>query len=40
MQAQGLSHHLMRRALSQEEEERGEYVYVYVYVYLHVWYVT
>jgi len=34
MQAQGLSHHLMRRALSQEEGERGEYVYVYAY--LHV----
>ena len=31
MQAQGLSHHLMRRALSQEEGERGEYVYVYAY---------
>jgi len=38
MQAQGLSHHLMRRALSQEEGERGENVYVYSY--LHVWYVT
>ena len=34
MQVQGLSHHLMRRALSQEEGERREYVYVYVY--LHV----
>jgi len=33
-QVQGLSHHLMRRALSQEEGERREYVYVYVY--LHV----
>ena len=31
MQAQGLSHHLMRRALSQEEGERGEYVYVFAY---------
>jgi len=38
MQAQGLSHHLMYRALSQDEEERGEYVCVYAY--LHVWYVT
>jgi len=38
MQAQGLSHHLMRWALSKEEGERGEYVYVYAY--LHVWYVT
>ena len=34
MQAQGLSHHSMRRILSQEEGERGEYVYVYAY--LHV----
>ena len=34
MQAQGLLHHLMRRALSQEGGERGEYVYVYAY--LHV----
>jgi len=34
MQAQDLFHHLMRRALSQEEGERGEYVYVYPY--LHV----
>ena len=32
------SHRLMRRALSQEEGERGQYVYVYVY--LHVLYVT
>jgi len=38
MQAQGLLHHLMRRARSQEEGESGEYVYVYAY--LHVWYVT
>jgi len=38
MQAQGLSHHLMHRALSHEEGERGKYVYVYAY--LHVWYVT
>ena len=38
MQAQGLSHHLMHRALSQDEEEKGEYVYVYAH--LHVWYVT
>ena len=29
MQAQGLSHHLMRRARSQEEGERGEDVYVF-----------
>jgi len=28
----GLSHHLLRRALSQEEEEIGEYVYVYAYL--------
>jgi len=34
MQAQGLSHLLMRRALSQEEGERGENVYVNAY--LHV----
>ena len=32
MQAQGLSHHLMRRSHSQEEGERGWYVYVCVYV--------
>jgi len=38
MQAQGLSHHLMRRALCQEERERAEYIYVYAY--LHVRYVT
>ena len=38
MQAQGLSHHLMRRTLSQEEGERGEYVCVYAY--LHVSYLT
>jgi len=31
MQAHGLLHHLMRRALSQEEGERGEYVYVFAY---------
>jgi len=31
MQAQGLAHHFMRRALSQEEGDRGEYVYVYAY---------
>jgi len=30
---QGLLHHLMRRALSQEERERGEYVHVYAYMY-------
>jgi len=29
-----VSHHLLRRALSQEEGEREEYVYVYAY--LHV----
>jgi len=34
MQARGRLHHLMRRALSQEEKEGGEYVYVYAY--LHV----
>jgi len=34
MQEQGHSHHLMRRALSQEEGERGQYVYVNAY--LHV----
>ena len=34
IQAQGLSHHLMRRALSQEEGERGEYVYAYAYLYV------
>jgi len=34
MQAQGISHYLMCRALSQEEGEKGEYVYVYAY--LHV----
>ena len=33
IQAQGLSHHLMRRSLSQEEGERGWYVYVCVCVY-------
>jgi len=32
MQAQGLSHHLMRRSHSQEEGERGWYVYVCVCV--------
>jgi len=32
--AQDLSHHLMRRARSQEEGEKGEYVYVCAY--LHV----
>ena len=36
MQVQGRLHHLMRRAFSKEEGERGEYVYVYAY--LHVWY--
>ena len=34
IQAQGLSHHLMCRSLSQEEEERGLYVYVCVCVYV------
>jgi hypothetical protein len=34
MQAQGLSHHLMRRSHSQEEGERGWYVYVCVCVYV------
>ena len=37
-QAQGLLHHLMRRALSQEEGEKREYGYVYAYLY--VLYVT
>jgi len=32
MQAHGLSYRLMRRALSQEKGERGEYVYVYAYL--------
>ena len=34
MQAQGLSHLLMRRSHSQEEGERGWYVYVCVCVYV------
>jgi len=34
MQAQGLSHHLMHRSLSQEEGERGWYMYVCVFVYV------
>jgi len=34
IQAQGLSHHLMRRSHSQEEGERGWYVYVCVCLYV------
>jgi len=40
MQAQGLSHHLMRRSLSQEEGERGWYVYVCVCVYVRAYVVN
>ena len=40
MQAQGLSHHLMRRSLSQEEGERGWYVYVCACVYVRAYVVN